>query len=111
MTGTGPIRIEADGTRVYAKGHRYKPMADADRTNKVRKPADPGAVRHYGNWYLPLPLLPDDARILPETVPDEETLSHRAACRCHVCRRPAAKELWSSRWRRKNRLQPVRSRR
>ena len=67
-----PIRTEADGTRVYASGHRYKPMADEDRTYKVRKPDHPDAVRWHTVWLLPLDLLPVEERVLPATRPFRE---------------------------------------
>jgi hypothetical protein len=89
-----PIRVEADGTRVYAEGKRYRPVAPEQRKNRVLKPDHPDAVRFHGNWFLPLELAPDEARDMPATRPDEETLEHRAWCRCEVCTRPAAAELW-----------------
>lgn len=97
-----PIKVLEDGTRVYASYHRYKPMADEDRVNKVRKPADPRAVRFHGSWFLPLDLLPDEHRVMPETRSDEEAYDHahkRPRCRCHVCKRPEA-ERFKRRWRR-----------
>jgi hypothetical protein len=87
-------RVEADGTRVYSDYHRYTPMADEDRTNARRKPDDPRAVRFHGRWFVPLAVLDDETREMPETRPDEETLEHRASCRCDVCRRPEATVLW-----------------
>jgi hypothetical protein len=92
-----PIREEADGTRVYADYHRYTPVAEADRKYAVRKPDDPRAVRFHGGWFLPLEVVSDGARTMPETRPDEETLEHRARCRCDVCRRPQATVLWRRR--------------
>lgn len=64
-----PIKVLEDGTRIYASYHRYTPMADKDRTNKRRKPDDPRAVRFRANWFLPLPVLPDDERTMPVTYP------------------------------------------
>lgn len=64
-----PIRILEDGTRVYSNGTRYKPVAPEDRIYKVRKPPVEGAVRVGGDWYPPLPLLPDEARSWPATWP------------------------------------------
>jgi hypothetical protein len=90
-----PIRrVEDDGTRVYAGYHRYKPMADADRKKAVRKPDDPRAVRFRCDWFLPLEVLPDEQRVMPQTRPDEEILTHRAWCSCEVCRRPEAQVLY-----------------
>jgi hypothetical protein len=65
-----PIRTEADGTRVYINGHRYKPKAVEDRKYGVNKPDDPDAVRFYGRWFLPLPVIPDEERVLPVTKAD-----------------------------------------
>ena len=82
-------RTEADGTRVYAHGHRYKPLADDERKYGRRKPADAeerGAVRFAGNWYYPLDTLPDEARALPWTRPDEEAIdTHVLGCLCRMC--------------------------
>ncbi len=89
-----PIRVEEDGTRVYDDYHRYTPVADGDRKRAVRKPDDPRAVRFYGEWFLPLPVLPDERRCMPATRPDSEALDHRATCGCEVCQRPAAQRLW-----------------
>jgi hypothetical protein len=91
------IKDEPGGVRHYKCGHRYTLMADEDRTNGRRKPDDPRAVRFHGIWFLPLDLLPEDQRVMPETRPDEETLEHRAICRCDVCRRPQAAVLWRRR--------------
>jgi hypothetical protein len=82
--------VEPDGTRVYAKGHRYRPLSDAERVYARRKPADAveaGAVRFAGNWYYPLPVLPDEQRpALPWTRPDEEAIGHQLGCLCLMCR-------------------------
>lgn len=100
MTHLELRRIEADGTRVYSDYHRYKPMAEEDRVNQRRKPDDPRAVRFHGRWFLPLEVLPEEARQeMPETVPDAESLTHRVTCRCMVCRRPEAAVLWRRRYR------------
>jgi hypothetical protein len=88
------IRVEPDGTRVYSNYTRYKPMADKDRTNKVNKPDHPRAVRFHGDWFIMPLFLSDPERTMPETRPDEETLEHRALCKCDVCRRPASAEVW-----------------
>lgn len=91
------IRTLEDGTRVYADYQRYKPVAPADRKYAVRKPDDPEAVRFGSTWYPPLPVLPEDQRVMPETRPDSLTLEHRARCTCEVCQRPGAAELWRRR--------------
>jgi len=81
-------RTEADGTRVYDHGKRYKPLADDERKYGRRKPADAeerGAVRFAGNWYYPLDTLPDERRALPWTRPDEEAAMHRLGCLCRMC--------------------------
>ena len=67
-----PIRVEEDGTRVYADGHRYRPMAPEERRNRVRKPDHPEAVRFHGDWFLPLETLPDEARVMPVTTSDKQ---------------------------------------
>lgn len=95
-----PIRVEADGTRHYKCGHRYRPKAPEERRNRVLRPDHPGAVRFHGQWFLPLQTAPMGARVMPATRPDSETLEHRAWCRCEVCRRPAAQVLWDARLRR-----------
>lgn len=82
-------RTEPDGTRVYDHGHRYKPLADHERTYRRLKPADAeerGAIRFAGNWYYPLELLPEDARVAPWTRPDEEAIGHKLGCLCFMCR-------------------------
>lgn len=83
-------RTEPDGTRVYDKGHRYKPLADHERTYRRLKPADAeerGAIRFSGNWYYPLEVLPLEQRgRLPWTRPDEEAIAHQLGCLCHMCR-------------------------
>ena len=90
-------RVEADGTRVYENYHRYKPLAPEERTYAVRRPDDPRAVRFHTQWFLPLEVVSDGARTMPETRPDDETLEHPARCRCQVCRRPQAAILWRRR--------------
>ena len=87
-------RVEADGTRVYSDYHRYTPVPVEQRKYGVNKPDHPGAVRFHGRWFLPLELLPMRARAMPETRPDDQTLEHRAQCRCQVCQRPQAAVLW-----------------
>lgn len=103
-----PIKVLEDGTRVYASYHRYKPMADEDRVNTVRKPADPRAVRFHGKWFLPLDVLQDEQRAMPETRPDDQAYDHMNVsllCRCEVCMRPEA-ERHRRRWRIHNGLAP-----
>lgn len=82
-------RTEPDGTRVYAKGHRYRPLSDEERVYARRKPADAesrGAVRFAGNWYYPLEVLPDEQRAMPWSRPDEEAAGHHFGCQCYMCR-------------------------
>ena len=98
-----PVKVLPDGTHVYADRHRYKPMADEDRVNKVRKPADPRALLFAGDWYLPLELVDEADRVMPDTRPDDQTLLHRADCKCDVCRRPGATRQWRLRARREHR--------
>ena len=91
------IRVPPDGTRVYSNYTRYTPLSEAERVNQVRRPDDPRAVRFHTRWFVPLDLLPDEARVMPKTRPDSATLEHRAGCRCEVCRRPQAPILWARR--------------
>lgn len=88
-----PIRVLPDGTRVYSNGTRYKPKAPEERKYAVRKPPVEGAERWGGDWLLPLPLLPLEARSWPETRPDTDAYDHASKprkCRCQVCQRPEA---------------------
>jgi hypothetical protein len=110
---SGPVRIEPDGTRVYAHGYRYRPKPPEERTYAVRKPDDPRAVRFRGDWYLPLDLVEEGARVMPATRPDSDAYDHMdrtVLCRCEVCRRPAA-ERWRNKWRADHglRRKPVRA--
>lgn len=91
------IRVLPDGTHVYANYNRYKPLAPEQRKYGVNKPDHPEAVRFHTRWFVPLELLPEDARVMPETRPDDDTLRHRAICRCQVCKRPQAPVLWRQR--------------
>lgn len=103
-----PITVLPDGTRKYADGHRYKPMAAEDRTNAVRRPDDPRAVRFYGEWLLPIDTIAAEQRVMPETRPDDDAYLHagkRGGCRCEPCRRPTA-ERYRRRWRREMGLAP-----
>jgi hypothetical protein len=97
MTHRPIRRVEPDGTRVYADYHRYKPVPVEKRKTKIRKPDNPDAILWNGNWYLPLDVLPEDQRVMPETRPDSLTLEHGARCRCEVCLRPEAAILWRRR--------------
>lgn len=100
-----PVTVLEDGTRVYSNGTKYKPMADEDRKNRRRKPDVEGAVLYQGNWLLPLELLPEDERELPETRADTEAYDHASKprkCKCDVCKRPEARK-WRNKWRREQR--------
>jgi hypothetical protein len=94
MTNKPPRMVLADGTKVYDCYTRYRPLDPDQRKIGVRKPDDPRALRFYGNWYLPLDLLPDADRILPETRDDRECLRHKLGCICQVCKRPQARVWW-----------------
>ena len=103
-----PIRTLPDGTRVYSNGVRYKPKPLHERKYGINKPDDPRAVRFHGLWFLPLDVLDDEERELPETRPDSVAYDHmfvNTLCKCAVCSRPEA-ELWRKRWRRAQGLQP-----
>lgn len=96
------LRVEPDGTRVYTSGVRYKPKKIAERAYDIRKPDDPRAVRFGSDWYVPFEVLPDEARIFPETVPDDVAYEHAARalpCRCGPCQRPTA-GFWFRRYQR-----------
>lgn len=80
-------------------GRNYVRLPVEERVYAIRKPDHPEAKRFGSTWYLPLEVLADDAREMPETVPDDETLEHRARCHCHVCARPQATILWRQRHR------------
>jgi hypothetical protein len=96
---SGPVRVLEDGTRVYANGVRYRPVAADERRNKVRRPEDPRAVRWYSEWLILPELVPENFRHMPETVPDSEAYEHwlkKRWCRCDICTRPE-----SRRWKEK----------
>ena len=94
------IRVTEDGTHIYANYNRYRPLKPEERKYGVNKPDHPEAVRFHTQWFVPLELLDEAARVMPETRPDSATLDHRATCRCEVCKRPEAAILWARRARR-----------
>lgn len=96
MTNRGPLWIDPDGTRHYAGGMTYKPVPPEERKRRVRKPDDPRAVRFGGTWYLPLDVLEDEKRKMPETRPDVDFVLHRLTCGCRRCQAPGI-----LRWKRK----------
>jgi hypothetical protein len=77
-------RVEPDGTRVYAGYHKYKPMPDEQRTNKIRKPDDPRAFRVGRLWFLPVTdiLLPDEQRVMPPHEVTHESSTRPLKGRC-----------------------------
>ena len=77
-------------------GTKYTPVPLEKRKTKIRKPDHPDAVCHANTWYVPVEVLPLEARQKPETRPDDDTLLHRTSCRCRVCRRPQAAVLWAT---------------
>lgn len=93
---TAPYTTLPDGTRRYAGGALYKPLAPEQRKNKINRPDDPDAVRFHTRWFIPLAkrLKPDHLRYMPETIPDEAAFDHMekygARHMCHVCARPQA---------------------
>lgn len=105
MSDKPVYKLLPDGTRLYRSGKRYKPLAPSERKIGSNKPNHPDAVRFYGKWFIPLELLADHEREMPETRPDDQTLLHRAVCTCKVCMRPQAIEHWRRR-RRRERLKP-----
>jgi hypothetical protein len=99
-----PVVVLEDGTRLYSNRTRYTPVPAEQRKNSVRKPDDPRAIRWKGDWLLPLPLLDEAERSLPETIPDTVAFDHawKKECRCPACRRPQARQ-WRLKWRRQMR--------
>lgn len=92
------IKVLADGTRIYSNHTRYTPVPEEQRKYMRNKPDDPRAVLWSSRWWLPLDLLEDGDRSMPETRPDTDAYLHAdkpRKCRCAVCRRPESK-----RWRR-----------
>lgn len=103
-----PVKVLDDGTRVYSNYTRYTPVPDSERKYAKRKPNDPRAFRHNGDWLLPLPLTPDTKRPkMPVTRPDTDAYEHAelygARHNCDVCRRPEALR-WIRKWYRDNGL-------
>ena len=98
------LEILEDGTRVYSNYTRYTPVPAEQRKKSRRKPDDPRAIRWKGDWLLPLTLLEEDKRTLPETIPDTVAFDHayRKYCPCPACRRPTAR-AWRKKWRRQMR--------
>lgn len=56
-------------------------------------------MRYRGDWYLPLLVLADEERVMPETWSDEEGYEHSMWCDCRICVRPAVYEKKWSRFR------------
>jgi hypothetical protein len=95
-------RIEEDGTRVYHSYHSYKPVPLEERKIGVNKPDHPEAKRFHGRWFLPLDVLPEAERTMPETRPDTDGYRHVSKprrCKCYVCKRPES-EVWKDKARR-----------
>lgn len=94
MTHNELRRIEPDGTRVYSNYEKYTPVPTEKRKYGINKPDDPRAVRFGGNWFIPMDLVPEPERVMPETRSDEEAYTHALKtllCQCKVCRRPEAR--------------------
>lgn len=90
------IKVLEDGTRVYSNYTRYRPKAPEERVRQSLRPAEEGAVRWGSLWFLPLALLPGEARLWPETRPDTDAYDHATKprrCKCVVCKRPEA-QVW-----------------
>lgn len=105
------IRVEADGTRVYEKGYRYKPVPDSERKYVNRKAL--GHVLWNGVYYGKLDVLPLEKRQMPPTRPDEQVMEHMdrtVLCACEVCNRPPeVLDRWVRRWQRMHGLQGKRA--
>lgn len=82
------VRIEPDGTRVYTKGHRYRPPDNKRKYDRLKpdNAEERGFVHWHGQWWGPLPLLPEDERKIPWTRPDSEAVYHQLGCKCVMCR-------------------------
>lgn len=96
-----PVVTLEDGTRRYSNYTKYRPKSQEERKYKVRKPEHPQAVRFHGVWFLPLELVVDEARVMPQTRPDTDAYDHMVKprkCRCVPCQRPEAVE-WQQKWR------------
>jgi hypothetical protein len=95
-----PVTLE-DGTRKYSNYYKYKPIPIEKRKYRIRKPDDPRAVRFRGDWLLPLELLEEKFRVMPETRPDTDAFVHmtkKRKCKCDPCQRPEAVK-WQQWWR------------
>jgi hypothetical protein len=68
------VKVLEDGTRVYSNRTTYTPIPPEQRKKISRKPDAPGAFRFNADWFMPLPLIPEEQRSLPETRPDRRTL-------------------------------------
>lgn len=44
----------------------------------------------WGRWYADIVVIPDEDRVMPETMSDQELESHSLLCHCPGCRRRAA---------------------
>ncbi len=80
----------------------YTPVPPEERLIGVNRPDDPRAVRFHTRWFLPLEVLDEAERVLPETKPDSLAYDHMSklvGCRCSVCLRPEAR-AHQARWRR-----------
>lgn len=93
--------------RTYKSGKTYRKKLPEERLIGVNKPDDPRAVRFHGRWFLPLDVVDDAARAMPETRPDDLAYDHirdrRTGCRCDVCLRPQA-ERYQRKWKREQGL-------
>lgn len=80
---------EPDGTRVYdnAGRTRYKPKTN--RVYRKLKPPDAearGFAPWQGEWLPPLPVLPEDERVMPHTFGDRDAEHHLFGCLCVMCK-------------------------
>lgn len=56
-------------------------------------------------WYDDIVVIPDDERVLPDTVPHDVVATHPHECRCQPCqgyRREHQDLLWHLKWRHQN---------
>lgn len=112
------VEVLPDGTRVYTNGYRYRPKGNQRRL-KPDNALERGFLPWHGEWLPPLPLLPDDQRVYPETVSELDLVDHRKKCTCKPCRTNPQAEVrkrkahpeWYAETRKQRRLRRRRERR
>lgn len=92
---TPVYRTLEDGTRVYQGGMKYRPIPEGERKYKKHKPDEEGWIRIGNNWFPPMPLIPDEERILPITRGKDSTKIIRIRRREARLEKEAAKQRLS----------------